>query len=93
MILSFFDKDSEKVFNGEFIRSIPRELHKRALMRLLAINSANEIEELRFPPSNRLHKLSGNRKNQWSVSINDKYRICFSFENGNATNVEIVDYH
>jgi toxin HigB-1 len=93
MILSFYNRDSEKVFNGEFIRRIPKELHKKALMKLMAINSANEIEELRFPPSNRLHKLSGDRKNQWSISINDQYRICFKFENGNATDVEIVDYH
>lgn len=93
MILSFYDNDQEKVFNGEFIRRLPKELHKKALMRLMAINSAKEIEELQFPPSNRLHKLLGDRKNQWSISINDQYRICFKFENGNATDVEIVDYH
>jgi proteic killer suppression protein len=93
MILSFYDKDSQKVFNGEFIRRLPKELHKKALMRLMAINSAKGIEELQFPPSNRLHKLLGDRKNQWSISINDQYRICFKFENGNATDVEIVDYH
>lgn len=93
MILSFYDKDSEKVFNGEFIRRLPKELHKKALIRLMAINSAKAIEELQFPPSNRLHKLHGDRKNLWSISINDQYRICFKFENGNATGVEIVDYH
>ena len=93
MILSFHDRDSEKVFNGEYIRRLPKELHKKALMRLMAINSAKQIEELRIPPSNRLHKLAGDRRNQWSISINDQYRICFMFEDGNATNVEIVDYH
>ncbi|MBP9886278.1 MAG: type II toxin-antitoxin system RelE/ParE family toxin [Leptospiraceae bacterium] len=93
MILSFKDRDTERVFLGEYSKKLPRELHKKALTKLLAIHASNEIEELKIPPSNRLHKLEGDRKNQWSISINDKYRVCFYFRDGNANEVEITDYH
>ncbi len=62
-------------------------------MKLELLNAAKKVEELRIPPSNRLHVLLGDRKGQQSISVNDQYRICFNWENGNAYNVEVVDYH
>lgn len=62
-------------------------------MRLIQLNAANQVEDLRQPPSNRLERLRGDRAGQWSVRINDQWRVCFRFENGDAFDVEIVDYH
>lgn len=93
MILSFRDKDSEKIWNSEFTKKFQIELQKKAKMKLELLNAAKKIEELKIPPSNRLHVLQGDRKGQYSISINDQYRICFIWENGNAYNVEIIDYH
>lgn len=93
MILSFNDKDSEKIWNSEFTKRFPIEIQKKAKMKLELLNAAKKVEELRIPPSNRLHVLLGDRKGQQSISVNDQYRICFNWENGNAYNVEVVDYH
>ncbi len=93
MILSFNDKDSEKIWNSEFTKRFPIEIQKKAKMKLELLNAAKKVEELRIPPSNRLHVLLGDRKGQQSISVNDQYRICFTWENGNAYNVEVVDYH
>ena len=93
MILSFNDKDSEKIWNSEFTKRFPIEIQKKAKMKLELLNAAKKVEELKIPPSNRLHVLLGDRKGQQSISVNDQYRICFTWENGNAYNVEVVDYH
>lgn len=93
MILSFNDKDSEKIWNSEFTKRFPIEIQKKAKMKLEFLNAAKKVEELRIPPSNRLHVLLGDRKGQQSISVNDQFRICFTWENGNAYNVEVVDYH
>jgi len=93
VILSFNDKDSEKIWNSEFTKRFPIEIQKKAKMKLELLNAAKKVEELRIPPSNRLHVLLGDRKGQQSISVNDQYRICFNWENGNAYNVEVVDYH
>ena len=93
MILLFNDKDSEKILNSEFTKRFPIEIQKKAKMKLELLNAAKKVEELRIPPSNRLHVLLGDRKGQQSISVNDQFRICFTWENGNAYNVEVVDYH
>lgn len=93
MIGSFKDKDAEKIWNSEFSKKFQIEIQKKAKMKLELLNATKKIEELKVPPSNRLHILKGDRKGQYSISINDQYRICFIWENGNAINVEIVDYH
>ena len=93
MIVSFASKETEKIFKGDKSRLLPPDIIKRALMRLDRIDAVMLIDELRFPPSHNLEKLSGNRDGQWSIRINDQWRVCFRFENGCAHNVEIVDYH
>ena len=93
MIKSFACRETEKVFNRDNSRKLPRDMQPRALMRLMQIDAANRIEDLRLPPSNRLESLKHNRKGQWSVRINDQWRICFRFDASDAFDVEIVDYH
>lgn len=93
MILSFGDKEAEKIWNREFSKLIPKDLQRIARRKLLHIDSATVIEDLKIPPGNRLHALSNDRKGQFSISINMQYRICFKWKNGNAYDVEIVDYH
>jgi len=72
---------------------VPPEIRKRAAMRLLQLNAATRIEDLRLPPSNRLERLHGDRAGQWSIRINNQWRVCFRFRNGDAFDVEMVDYH
>ena len=74
-------------------RRVPTEIRKRAAMRLLQLNAATRIEDLRLPPSNRLERLHGDRAGQWSIRINDQWRVCFRFRNSDAFDVDIVDYH
>lgn len=93
MITSFANKDSEKLFATGKSRKFPPEIITRAIMRLTQLDSARDVTDLMMPPSNRLESLSGNRSGQWSIRINDQWRICFSFANGEATEVEITDYH
>ncbi len=81
------------IFRREFSRKFQRDLHERAFMKLNAIDAAVNLEDLRQPPSNRLEALKGNRKGKYSIRINDRWRICFEWRNGNAEQVEIVDYH
>ena len=92
MIKSFASRETEKVFNRELSRKFPRNAQPRALMRLIQLDAATRLEDLRMPPSNRLESLKGDRKGQWSVRINDQWRICFRFDAGDAFDVEIVDY-
>ncbi len=93
MIRSFATTETEQFYSTGKSRRIPPEIFKRAAMRLLQLNAATRIEDLRLPPSNRLETLTQDRTGQWSIRINDQWRICFRFENGDAFDVEIVDYH
>lgn len=93
MIKSFANRETEKVFNREHSRKLPRDIQLRALMRLMQIDAATRIEDLRMPPSNHLEALKHDRRGQWSIRINDQWRICFRFVSSDALDVEIVDYH
>lgn len=94
MIISFADFETEEIFNGNQSKRLPTDIQRRAALKLAAINIAPDINDLRVPPSNHLEKLSGNRAGQYSIRINDKYRICFIWtDENNAENVEILDYH
>ncbi|TGU70521.1 type II toxin-antitoxin system RelE/ParE family toxin [Geomonas terrae] len=93
MIVSFANKETERLFAAGKSRKLPPEIIQRAIMRLTQLDSAREVTDLLLPPSNRLEALSGTRSGQWSIRINDQWRICFSFANGEATAVEINDYH
>jgi toxin HigB-1 len=93
VIINFRNKETENIWNRIFSKRFPIEIQRNAYKKLIMIHSALIIEDLRVPPGNRLHKLSDDRKGQYSISINDQWRICFIWENGNALNVEITDYH
>jgi len=93
MIKSFRNKETEKVYTREGSRKLPGDVQQVALRKLRMINNAKNISDLRVPPANRLEKLSGNRKGQYSIRINDQWRICFTWKAGDAHGVEIADYH
>ena len=85
-------RDTEAMFNGKCIERFI-SIQSAAMRKLAILNVAGRIEDLRVPPGNRLEALKGKRQGQWSIRINDQWRICFRFEAGNAFDVEIVDYH
>ncbi len=93
MIRRFADRETEKVYNQTFSRKLPQNIQSVALRKLIMIDNAGCLEDLRVPPANRLEKLEGDRKGQYSIRINDQYRICFTVEGNNFFDVEIVDYH
>jgi len=93
MIQSFADSETERFFATGRSRRLLPEIRRRAVMRLTQLNAITRLDDLRFPRSNRLEPLKGDRKGQWSVRINDRWRICFRFSNGDAFDVVIVDYH
>jgi len=93
MIISWADKETEKIWNGIFSKKYPRDMQRNARKKLFHIHSAIDLKDLRIPPGNKLHALKGNRKGKFSISINDQWRICFRWKNGSALDVEIVDYH
>ena len=93
MIKSFIDKETEKVFRRSFSRKLPHDIQRAALRRLTYLHAAESISDLRSPPANRLEKLAGEREGQHSIRINQQWRICFLWQDGNAYDVEIVDYH
>lgn len=93
MIKSFADRETEKVFQREFSRKLPPAIQHRARVKLEILDAAEAIEDLRIPPANRLERLEGNRQGQYSIRINDQWRICFVWQDGAVHNVEIVDYH
>ena len=93
MIKSFADKDTDRLFRHQAPRRLPPEIWRRAARKLLILNAVVELEELRVPPGNRLEKLSGDREGQHSIRINDQWRICFTWRNGDAYDLEITDYH
>lgn len=93
MIQSFADKVTAAIFSGLEVRRLPRDVQSAGRRKLLLIDAAISLESLRVPPGNRLEPLRGDRKGQWSIRINDPWRICFRWERGDAFDVEIVDYH
>lgn len=93
MIKSFNDKETKKIYNQQFSKKLPIAIQVIALRKLVMMNSAESIQDLKVPPSNHLEKLSGDREGQYSIRINDQYRICFNMVNNDIYNVEIVDYH
>lgn len=93
MIASFRDRETEKVWNGEFSRKLPTNIQEAALTRLRILNAAVRLENLRVPPGNKLEALKRDRRGQHSIRINRQWRICFRWSGGNAHEVEIVDYH
>ena len=93
MIKSFKDSETEKIYNLERSRRLPSDIQQIALRKLRMLNNAHHINDLRIPPANRLEKLTGNRAGQNSIRINDQWRICFIWEDNDAFEVEIVDYH
>lgn len=93
MILSFGDKETAAIFSGYTVRRLPADMQQTARRKLMQLDAARMIDELRIPPGNRLEALKGDRKGQWSIRINDQWRICFRWDDGNAEDVQIVDYH
>ena len=93
MIRSFKSKETEKIFNRQRSRKLPQDIQQIALRKLRMLNHAMTLQDLRVPPANRLEKLSGDRAGQYSVRVNDQWRICFEWRDGDAYKVEITDYH
>ena len=93
MIVSFADRETELIWNGHRSRHLPTDIQEIALRKLMYLNRARMITDLRVPPGNRLEQLKGARRGQWSIRINDQWRICFVWQNGDVSNVEIIDYH
>ena len=93
MIKSFRSRETEKIWNGTRSKRLPQSIQQIARRKLRMLNNARSINDLRVPPANRLEALRGNRKGQHSIRINDQWRICFVWMDGDAVNVEIVDYH
>ena len=93
VIKSFRSRDAERLFARLAVRRLPGTLHRTALRKLLLLDAAERLADLRAPPGNRLERLSGDRAGQHSIRINDQWRICFRWRAGDAYDVEIVDYH
>jgi proteic killer suppression protein len=93
VIKSFRDQETEKVFTREGSRKLPTDIQQVALRKLRMLNNATNLNDLRVPPANRLEKLSRDRAGQHSIRINEQWRICFVWREGNAYEVEITDYH
>jgi proteic killer suppression protein len=93
MIKSFRDKETEKIFNRQLSSKLPQNIQPIARKKLVILDSAPELNDLRIPPGNRLEALKGDRKGQHSIRINNQWRICFKWSDGDAYDVEITDYH
>lgn len=93
MIQSFRCKETEKVFDGRFSSKLPQSIQRLAARKLEMLDGAGEFDDLKSPPGNRLEALTGNRTGQHSIRINDQWRLCFTWRDGNAFEVEISDYH
>lgn len=93
VIKSFKSKETEKIYSREVSKKLPTDIQQVALRKLRMINNAKNINDLRIPPANRLEKLSGDREGQYSIRINNQWRICFIWQDGDAYDVEITDYH
>jgi proteic killer suppression protein len=93
VIRNFKDKETQKIFERQRSRKLPSDIQQVALRKLRMLNRAETLQDLRVPPANRLERLVGNRNGQYSIRINDQWRICFEWQDGDSLNVEIVDYH
>ena len=93
MIQNFKDKEAQKVFERKHSRKLPLDIQQVALRKLRMLNRGETLQDLRVPPANRLERLVGDREGQYSIRVNDQWRICFVWQNGDALDVEIVDYH
>ncbi|RHM55928.1 type II toxin-antitoxin system RelE/ParE family toxin [Mitsuokella sp. AF33-22] len=94
MIISFRDKETAKVYQQEFSKKLPQSIQRLALRKLMMIDNASSVNDLRIPPANHLEQLSGQRKDKYSIRINKQYRICFRVDSGNQFyDVQIEDYH
>lgn len=93
MITSFRDEPTESIWRGQFTKKLPNQIQTIARRKLRMLNAAQSLSDLRSPPANRLEALAGDRSGQHSIRINDQWRICFIWVNGNTENVEICDYH
>jgi proteic killer suppression protein len=93
MIKSFKSKETEKIFSLTRSRKLPQDIQQVAYRKLRMLNNAVTLNDLRIPPANRLEKLKGDREEQYSIRINDQWRVCFEWRGGDAYNVEITDYH
>lgn len=93
MIQSFADKETAAVFAGYVVRRLPQDMQQTARRKLKQLDAARFLNELKIPPGNRLEVLKGDRSGQWSIRINNQWRICFAWINGDAEDVQIVDYH
>ena len=93
MILSYVGKDVERIWDGQYVKSLDRVLQRAVLRKLELVNAAVTLEDLRIPPGNRLERLVGNRQGQHSIRVNAQWRICFVWSDGGAEDVELVDYH
>lgn len=92
MILGFADRDTERLFRLERVQRL-HAVERAALRKLAMLDAAIRVEDLRAPPGNRLEALKGDRAGQWSIRVNDQWRICFRWRDGNASDVELTDYH
>ena len=93
MIKSFQGRETEKIWQGQYSRRLPQDIQQVARRKLRMLNNARALDDLRVPPANRLERLKGDRAGQYSIRINEQWRICLVWENGDALKVEIVDYH
>ena len=93
MIVSFNSKDTEIIWHGQFSKKLPLQIQNIARRKLRMLNNANALIDLKIPPSNNLEKLHGDRDGQYSIRINNQWRICFNWKSNNCLDVEIVDYH
>lgn len=93
MIRSFRNKDSQAVFRGEFVKGLDRQIQQRAREKLKYLDGALDLRDLMIPPSNQLEPLKGDRQGQYSIRISKQWRLCFRWKDGDAFEVEIVDYH
>ena len=93
VIKSFRDNATERIWRGEFARHLPADIQPAARRKLRMLNNAQDLTDLRVPPANRLERLKGRRSGQYSIRINEQWRVCFSWSEGDAYDVEVVDYH
>ena len=93
MIISFGDKTTQNIWDGERVKNFSTEIQETTRRKLRMLNNSVDIKDLMIPPSNRLEKLKGNLKDYYSIRVNDQWRIVFRWENGNAQNVKLMDYH
>ncbi len=93
VIRSFRDTDTERIFRRERVGKLGPPVQRAALRKLLILDAAESLDDLRVPPGNRLEKLAGNRAGQYSIRVSDQYRVCFRWQGGDAHEVEVVDYH